>query len=131
MAPPASPFRFWHLGRWLVVGALAVAAGGVGAPGCGGGKSAKCCPRDPMISGCVNLGGQKLGASCEKACDFYCATNWRVEQDTLGCEVWRYDVRQPVAGEDRLCRATSGGAAGDGGGGAGGADAPTGGAAGR
>jgi len=44
----------------------------------------------------MNLGGSRNNnASCATACDFFCTSNWRVEKDENGCEVWRYDVREP------------------------------------
>lgn len=49
----------------------------------------------------MNLGG--AGPSCAESCDFFCSTNWRVEKDAKGCEVWRYDVRAPAAGENPAC----------------------------
>lgn len=35
---------------------------------------------------------------CGLTCDFWCSYNWRVELDGSGCEIWRYDTRQPLPG---------------------------------
>jgi hypothetical protein len=64
--------------------------------------TATCCPRDQALSGCMSLGGSSTNG-CGKSCDFFCSTNWRVETNADGCEVWRYDVRQPAAGENAQC----------------------------
>jgi hypothetical protein len=37
----------------------------------------------------MQLGGS---SACVESCDFWCSTNWRVEKDDAGCEVWRYDM---------------------------------------
>jgi hypothetical protein len=51
-----------------------------------------CCPRDPQISSCMNIGGAPMLGECHQTCDFRCSTNWRVDTDAHGCEYWRYDV---------------------------------------
>lgn len=61
-----------------------------------------CCPRDSSPAGCMNLGGSSKNG-CSTTCDFFCSTNWRVETDETGCEVWRWDVRAPQAGETQYC----------------------------
>ncbi|AKV04589.1 hypothetical protein AKJ09_11252 [Labilithrix luteola] len=74
-----------------------------------GETTAVCCPLDPAPSGCMNLGGSaKTG--CAKTCDFFCSTNWRVEQDDTGCQVWRWDIRTPQAGETPQCFSDAGSA---------------------
>ncbi len=60
--------------------------------------SAECCPRSPQTSGCMDLGGVRPDVGCLQTCDFWCSTNWRVEKDAYGCEVWRYDVVYPDGG---------------------------------
>jgi hypothetical protein len=50
--------------------------------------------------GCMNLGGSSKNG-CAQTC-FSCATSWRVEK-VDGCDVWRYDVRQPQASENAQC----------------------------
>jgi hypothetical protein len=53
----------------------------------------------------MHLGGVDDGpGSCAVSCDFFCSDNWRVETDSSGCEVWRYDVRQPGPGEGPSCQ---------------------------
>jgi hypothetical protein len=66
------------------------------------GGSGRCCPRDEATSGCTYLGGP-AASGCFRSCDFYCSTNWRVELDEAGCEVWRWDIRGPAPGEDDRC----------------------------
>ena len=39
------------------------------------------------------LGGGTEGAPCTRTSDFWCSTNWRIENDAFGCPTWRYDVR--------------------------------------
>lgn len=68
--------------------------------------SSACCARDVKQSGCMNLGGP-ASSGCVTSCDFWCSTNWRVERDSSGCEVWRYNVRSPQPGEDAHCLASS------------------------
>lgn len=63
----------------------------------GAGDGAQCCPRDTVQSGCMNLGGPSANG-CFKSCDFFNSTNWRVERDATGCEVWRYDMMPIDAG---------------------------------
>lgn len=36
-------------------------------------------------------------------CDFFCSTNWRIENDSHGCPAWRYDTRAPASGESPIC----------------------------
>ena len=67
-----------------------------------GADGPRCCPRDPMNSGCMDLGGLAQ-AGCHQVCDFWCSINWRVELDAQGCEVWRMDYRSPAPGETREC----------------------------
>jgi hypothetical protein len=74
---------------------------------------AGCCPISDPGNGCVNLGGAGQGAACAPACDFWCSTNWRVETDDAGCQVWNYDTRSPGPGENQYCMLVD---AGDGGG---------------
>lgn len=62
-----------------------------------------CCPRDTTMSGCMHLGGAAKNRGCGESCDFWCSTNWRVEKDESGCELWRYDMRQPRPDEDSTC----------------------------
>jgi hypothetical protein len=57
-----------------------------------------CCPRSPQPAGCMDLGGARPDVGCLQACDFWCSTNWRVETDDAGCELWRYDVVYPTDG---------------------------------
>ena len=52
---------------------------------------------------CIQLGGPAV-YGCYATCDFWCSTNWRVETDQNGCEVWQYDVRERKAGADLMCR---------------------------
>jgi len=59
-----------------------------------------CCPRDVELSGCMRLGGS---GTCGETCDFWCSENWRVEDDSQGCEKWVYDVRAPRSGENVSC----------------------------
>jgi hypothetical protein len=52
----------------------------------------------------MNLGGAaNAGGGCYASCDFWCSTNWRIEKDTKGCDVWRYDTRAPTPDETPLC----------------------------
>jgi hypothetical protein len=51
-----------------------------------------CCPRDPVVSGCMHLGGSRAITGCGKMCDFFCSENWRVAKDMNGCEVWTADT---------------------------------------
>ena len=54
------------------------------------------------MSGCLHLGGvNRYG--CNRTCDFYCSTNWRMETDDAGCPVWAYDLRRPAPGENNVC----------------------------
>jgi hypothetical protein len=63
-----------------------------------------CCPISPSPSGCMYTGGADHGGrSCEMTCDFFCSTNWRIETDQQGCEVWRWDRRAPAPGENSSC----------------------------
>jgi hypothetical protein len=64
--------------------------------------AAFCCPRDTALSSCMHLGGVNA-AGCFLTCDFWCATNWRVETDKYGCERWAMDYRMPAPGEDLEC----------------------------
>lgn len=48
----------------------------------------------------MHLGGSE---SCGEVCDFYCTENFRIVQDQNGCDMWRYDRREPADGEDGLC----------------------------
>lgn len=66
-------------------------------------EDARCCPRDSVVSGCMNLGGARSDGLCGEACDFWCSTDWRVEKDESGCEVWRYSVRSPTPDENTAC----------------------------
>lgn len=68
-----------------------------------------CCPPDPTPSGCMQLGGAKAANGCSAACDFWCSTNWRIEQDDKGCGIWRFDTRAPAAGENSSCLPVSAG----------------------
>lgn len=70
-------------------------------------KGGQCCPRDPSPAGCMQLGGTSGASGCVKTCDFYCSTNWRVEKDNNGCEVWRWDTRTPQPGETKYCFAAA------------------------
>jgi hypothetical protein len=56
-----------------------------------GGDAEFCCPPDASISGCMHLGGVSSGGACYLTCDFWCSSNWRIQQDSHGCPVWRYD----------------------------------------
>jgi hypothetical protein len=69
-----------------------------------GGDAPACCPPDPgpVFGGCVHLGGMNR-YQCHAVCDFWCSTNWRIERDEGGCEVWRMDYRKPAPGENDLC----------------------------
>ncbi|HEY4186542.1 MAG TPA: hypothetical protein VGP07_15805 [Polyangia bacterium] len=80
-----------------------LACGDRGASNTNGQPDSKgCCAPDPMVNGCMNLGGYNpLG--CLVTCDFYCSTNWRLEDDDHGCPVWRYDTRAPLPGESLSC----------------------------
>jgi hypothetical protein len=69
------------------------------APPSGGTTASVCCPRDATQSGCMNLGGSSAGGQCYKTCDFWCSTNWRVEKDDNGCEVWNYDYAPSQSGD--------------------------------
>jgi hypothetical protein len=33
----------------------------------------------------------RSGGACYLTCDFWCSSNWRIQQDSPGCPVWRYD----------------------------------------
>lgn len=69
-----------------------------------GSAAAACCPPDPTIAGCMHFGGSRMGDdSCPFACDFFCSTNWRIEKDANGCDVWNYDTRRPLSGENSYC----------------------------
>src|SRR5262245_36994815 len=77
--------------------------GAGGAAGADLGDGGHCCPiASGGSSGCANLGGYTVG-ECHATCDFWCATNWRTERDEHGCEVTRFDFRQPQPGEDQRC----------------------------
>lgn len=62
----------------------------------------ECCPRDQVQSGSMNLGGYSE-TGCHRTHDFWCSTNWRVEKDEHGCEVWRSDRISPAPGENAQC----------------------------
>jgi hypothetical protein len=62
-----------------------------------------CCAPDQTQSGCMDLGGSAMEGGCFKSCDFWCSTNWRIEKDQKGCDVWRYDMRAPGPEETSLC----------------------------
>jgi hypothetical protein len=81
------------------------AAGGAGGTDAGadGPDENGCCPPDPVMSGCTHLGGYSANGRCDAACDFFCSTNWRIENDAHGCPEWRYDLRQPMPGETPYC----------------------------
>ena len=61
-----------------------------------------CCPPDQVRSSCMNIGGYSAHG-CLLTCDFFCSTNWRLENDSHGCPIWRYDTRAPAPGEDWSC----------------------------
>ena len=61
-----------------------------------------CCTPDPVVTGCMNLGGYST-QGCFVTCDFFCSTNWRMENDSHGCAIWRYDTRAPAPGEGPTC----------------------------
>ena len=61
-----------------------------------------CCPLDSVMTGCMHVGGYST-TGCSVWCDFFCSTNWRIENDPHGCPVWRWDQRAPAPGEDRYC----------------------------
>jgi len=91
------------------VGGVGAAGAGGGASGAGGGgwpmhqaDSNGCCPPDPTMTGCMYLGGAAPGG-CYILCDFFCSTNWRIENDSHGCPGWSYDLRAPLPGETPLC----------------------------
>ena len=50
----------------------------------------------------MNIGGYST-EGCSWTCDFFCSTNWRIENDSHGCPYWRYDMRAPAPGENLLC----------------------------
>jgi hypothetical protein len=80
-------------------------------PACSDGP--RCCPPDKSPNGAdVRLGGFSYGGSCGVTYDFYCSTNWRIEHDEHGCQVWNYDTRKPAPGEDEWCNLTLDAAAG-------------------
>jgi len=92
----------------VVLGVLAVLLGGLA---CGRQETVRsgvqpdgkgCCPPEPQVEGCMSLGGYSP-QGCPIACDFYCSTNWRVEDDGHGCPVWRYDTRAPGPDENLAC----------------------------
>ena len=64
--------------------------------------SGVCCPPDAVMSGCMNVGGYST-QGCFLTCDFFCSTNWRLEDDSHGCSTWRYDTRPPTSGENPGC----------------------------
>ena len=79
------------------------------APGADGGDAAaSCCPPAKSLSGSMYLGG-KNETGCFKTNDFFCSTNWRIEKDSAGCDVWRYDARAPGPGENAQCFTVDGG----------------------
>jgi hypothetical protein len=88
-------------------GAGGAGGGAGGAGGTDGGTDGPdehgCCPPDPVMSGCMHIGGYSPNGSCGVTCDFFCATNWRIENDAHGCPAWRYDLRQPLPGETPFC----------------------------
>ncbi len=61
-----------------------------------------CCPRDKVMGWGFRLGGASIG-QCSKVFELYCTTNWRVERDAHGCELWVSDTRNPVPGENGQC----------------------------
>ena len=66
--------------------------GGVGGSDAGTGNDALfCCPPDPTVTGCMHLGGASEGGGCYLTCDFWCSSNWRIENDPHGCPAWHYD----------------------------------------
>jgi len=75
-----------------------------------------CCLPDPTMSSCMDLGGYSP-QGCGSTCDFFCSTNWRIEDDSHGCPTWRWDLRASRPGEDLLCfpRPDAGGGVLDGG----------------
>jgi hypothetical protein len=84
-----------------------IACGNAGSDGAGDGSTAPagCCPPDPTLSGCMHLGGYSDGA-CGQTCDFWFSTNWRLESDSHGCPIWRWDTRAPQANESPTCQPT-------------------------
>ncbi len=66
---------------------------------------AACCPPDPTRSGCMSLGGSATwdGGCPPRTCDFFCSTNWRLEDDPAGCPTWRWDLRAPLPDETSAC----------------------------
>jgi hypothetical protein len=64
-----------------------------------------CCPPDPNPSGCMALGGVGTGfdGGCGRTCDFFCSTNWRIENDSSGCPTWKWDTRAPLPDENGSC----------------------------
>ena len=84
---------------WVAALALAVACSGKAAnePDSNG-----CCPPDAELGSCMHLGGYSPGG-CGRTCDFYCSTNWRIENDANNCPVWKYDTRAPLPSETQLC----------------------------
>lgn len=63
---------------------------------------AQCCPLDSAPSSCMNLGGPAYDGQCVQTCDFWCSTNWRVEEYN-GCDRWVYGTRSPEPGETEYC----------------------------
>jgi hypothetical protein len=84
----------------LGLGGMAVSGTG-GLRGTGGGDTGSppdaefCCPPDPQPNGCMHLGGQSYLGQCFETCDFWGASNWRIETDAHGCPYWRYDYAGP------------------------------------
>ncbi len=87
------------------VASLAFAAGCSGTATDGQTSSSECCPPDTKMSGSMYLGGKAHDdGTCHQTYDFWCSTNWRIEKDAAGCQVWRYDIRSPSAGETFQCQ---------------------------
>ena len=84
-----------------LVAALLVAAGcsssepsrvsTVGADAAGADGGGTCCPPDEQKSGSMHLGGWSESGTCHVTHDFWCTTNWRIEEDEHGCPAWNYD----------------------------------------
>jgi hypothetical protein len=50
----------------------------------------------------MDVGGYSTHG-CSVTCDFFCSTNWRIENDSHGCPTWRYDTRAPTSDEGPGC----------------------------
>ncbi len=87
-------------------GTSSSSASSSGSSSSGGSDPGACCPRTPVVTDCMQLGGSATN-TCVTTCHFPCATNWRVERDETGCELWRYDTPK---GENAQCVAFDAGA---------------------